>query len=206
MANSAFERVVGCLVCGQANRTPRHIDGAEIACCFQCGSDLQLGEDLHSRKKTVILLCIASLLFLIPGLFLPLLKISKFGHVYVTGVVRGCAELFASGNIFLGTIVLICSIILPLLKITCMVFLCLFSDKFPPGLKAHLYLFIEICGRWGTLDVLLLAILVATVKLGEIVQIMAGSGAIVFSIGVFLSLTASAAFTPRILWKNQVIS
>ncbi|MFZ2958244.1 MAG: paraquat-inducible protein A [Candidatus Ozemobacteraceae bacterium] len=203
MSKPEFERVVGCLVCGQANRTPQKINEAEIACCYRCGSDLQLGLDFHAKRTTIILLCFGALCFLIPGLFLPLLKISKFGHVYVTGVFRGCVELFASGNIFLGSIVLICSIILPFLKILCMVFLCLFSEKFPPGIRAHLYLFIEVCGRWGTLDVLLLAVLVAVVKLGEIVQIMAGSGAIVFSMGVLLSLAASATFTPRILWQDQ---
>jgi len=66
-----------------------------------------------------------------------------------------------------------------------------------------MYYFIEIAGRWGTLDVLLLAILIAVVKLGDIVQIVPGSGAIFFATGVFLSLAASASFSPRILWNSQ---
>ncbi len=203
MAEQSSQELQGCLVCGQVNAIPASVDKNCLATCFRCGSDLQLFLDAQHLKNRARVFCLASLAFLVPGLFLPLLKIQRFGFTHVTGVIRGCIDLFSTGNPSLGTILLVCSIILPLTKICCILFLCSAGTRILPSMRAHMYYFIEIAGRWGTLDVLLLAILIAVVKLGDIVQIVPGSGAIFFATGVFLSLAASASFSPRILWNSQ---
>ena len=56
---------------------------------------------------------------------------------------------------------------------------------------------LEHVGRWGMLDVLLVAGLVAIVKLGDLVRIEPGPGAAIFAIMVCCSLLASAFFDPR---------
>ena len=69
--------------------------------------------------------------------------------------------------------------------------------------RALTYHLIEWTGRWGMLDVLLVAVLVALVKLGDLMQISAGPGATAFATVVILSLLASACFDPHSLWSSD---
>jgi paraquat-inducible protein A len=59
---------------------------------------------------------------------------------------------------------------------------------------------VEFLGRWSMLDVMLVAILVAFVKLGDLVNIQPGNGLIAFSALVLCSLLASFAFNPKLMW------
>jgi paraquat-inducible protein A len=68
--------------------------------------------------------------------------------------------------------------------------------------RAITYQLVEFTGRWGMLDVLLVAILVATLKLGDLVDVAAGSAAFMFTGCVLLSLIATATFNPRALWPS----
>jgi paraquat-inducible protein A len=68
--------------------------------------------------------------------------------------------------------------------------------------RALLYRLVERLGRWGMLDVLLVAVLIAFVKLGDLVSIQAGRGLSAFTVLVLLSLLASLAFNPAMLWEN----
>jgi paraquat-inducible protein A len=52
------------------------------------------------------------------------------------------------------------------------------------------------------LDVFLLAILVALVKLGQIATILPGPGLIAFTAVVVLTMFASASFDPRTIWDR----
>jgi paraquat-inducible protein A len=51
------------------------------------------------------------------------------------------------------------------------------------------------------LDVLLVAILVAALKLGDAMEVTPGPGALAFALCVILSLLAAASFDPRRVWE-----
>jgi paraquat-inducible protein A len=53
------------------------------------------------------------------------------------------------------------------------------------------------------LDVFLLAVLVALVKLGQIATILPGPGLIAFTAVVVLTLFASASFDSRLIWEQR---
>jgi paraquat-inducible protein A len=52
------------------------------------------------------------------------------------------------------------------------------------------------------LDVLAVAVLVAAVKLGDMVELTPGPAAIAFAAVVILSLLAAASFDPHVLWGS----
>ena len=52
------------------------------------------------------------------------------------------------------------------------------------------------------LDVLLVALLVALLKLGQVVELHAGPAALAFTGCVLLNLLASASFDPHTLWRQ----
>ena len=70
-----------------------------------------------------------------------------------------------------------------------------------PHLAARTWRLVEATGRWGMLDVLLVAVLVATLKLGDVTELRTGPGTLAFTCCVLLNLAASASFHPHSLWR-----
>ena len=68
-------------------------------------------------------------------------------------------------------------------------------------LRTRVHRFIEVIGPWAMLDVFLLAILVALLRLGSIATVTAGPGLVAFVAVVVFTLLASASFEPRLIWE-----
>jgi len=69
--------------------------------------------------------------------------------------------------------------------------------------RTQLYKLIDAIGPWAMLDVFLLAVLVALVKLNTWATILPGPGLIAFTAVVVLTMLASAAFDPKLLWERR---
>jgi paraquat-inducible protein A len=69
--------------------------------------------------------------------------------------------------------------------------------------RTQLYKFIDAIGPWAMLDVFLLAVLVALVKLSTWAKILPGPGLLAFSAVVVLTMLASASFDPRSIWERR---
>lgn len=111
-------------------------------------------------------------------------------------------HLFASGSLGTGMIILLCSLVLPLAKLSGL--LIISSPRFLHHQhRASTFRIIEFSGRWGMMDVMLVAVLVAVVKLGDTVTMHTGPGLSVFCLCVVLSLLASAQFDPRVIWNTH---
>ena len=132
-----------------------------------------------------------------------MIRIEKFGHHSEASILEGCATLLGSGHVVVGVIVLLCSIILPLGKLAALLTLSVGGVHLRSEHRALTYRVIEWTGRWGMLDVLLVAILVAAIKIGDLVAVTAGPAALAFTCCVVLSLLATAAFDPHSLWQSQ---
>lgn len=137
-------------------------------------------------------------------MWLPFLRIEQLGQAYASSLVGGVRTLFAEGHLFVGAIVLLFSIVLPVVKLSALLVLSQRRWRLADRQRAVVYRMVEHLGRWGMLDVLLVAVMVAFVKLGGLVQFTAGAGLVVFSAFVLLSLCASAAFDPFSLWDEGV--
>jgi paraquat-inducible protein A len=118
----------------------------------------------------------------------------------------GVVSLADSNQWFVALIVLLASIVIPVVKLTGLLFLVV-SVRFRLGRRlrdrTRFYRFIDAVGPWAMLDVFLLAVLVALVKLGSIATILPGPGLIAFSAVVVLTMLASASFDPRMIWQAR---
>jgi paraquat-inducible protein A len=135
---------------------------------------------------------------------LPVLQITKLGHAHDSTIWSGVVQMFADGHYLIATIVFLCSIVIPLGKILGIFTLCApaLRGRLSPRHQALTYQTIDFLGRWGMIDVLLVAILVAAVKLGDWVNVAAGPGIIAFAAVVVLSLLSSITFDPRAIWDS----
>jgi paraquat-inducible protein A len=146
---------------------------------------------------------LAALILFVPANIFPILSMSKFGYKSESTIWGGVVELWKSGTQGIAILVLLCSIVIPLAKILGLFYICATWKKQPPYRNTFLLRFIEIIGRWSMLDVFLVAILVALIKLGSIATVKPELGIVAFGCVVVLTMVASANFDSRILWQQR---
>jgi paraquat-inducible protein A len=69
--------------------------------------------------------------------------------------------------------------------------------------RTQLYKFIDAIGPWAMLDVFLLAVLIALVKLNTWAKVLPGPGLVAFTAMVVLTMFASAAFDAKLIWQRR---
>jgi len=185
-----------CLRCGLTQKLTAPARGYVARCC-SCYADLA-----HRRSRGAISLssaCAAAALILFPAaISLPVIELSKLGHTRPVTVWSGAVDLILGGQPAVGVLVFLCSVVVPVLKMVGILAL----DLGPPwrrmGARRVAHKAIDWIGRWSMLDILLIAILVAAIKIGNWATIHVGPGAAVFAALVVLSMLASALFRPSV--------
>ncbi len=190
-----------CPHCGLIQKVPL-IGPGRRACCFRCDGGLGTGPRRWISNSRTAAIATAALVLFPLAVTLPMIRIEKFGHTHESGLIEGVTVLLSRGELVVGLVVLTCSVILPVLKLVAM--LVLSTGRFLRlRHRALTYRLVEWAGRWGMLDVLLVAILVAVLKLGDMVEVSVGPGLLAFTSCVGLSLVAAALFDPHSLWEPQ---
>ena len=165
------------------------------------------GETFAITPRGINALCaafaIAALLIYPLGISLPVTQLERLGHMNETSIWAGSISLMTHGHLFLGIVVVFCSVVIPLVKLLGLLLLCMPPASFERKHQAMLYHLVELAGRWGMIDVLLVALIIAAVKLGDMVEVTPGPGVVAFGLCVLLSLLASAGFNPHAIWKKQ---
>ena len=190
-----------CPRCGLVCEVPRIPLGA-IARCPRCRATVL--RDRHPRRLSRAAAFALAALILYPlAMSLPIMEIERMGHTRSATILSGVIELAAEGDWFVAGVVLVCSVVAPLGKIGAILVLCLGGAMLPRQHKAMTYHVVDWLGRWGMLDVLLVALLVAAVKLGSWVAVHPGPGAAAFALVVIFSLLSAAAFDPEAIWTDR---
>ena len=140
-----------------------------------------------SKKQIILMvLLIVAASLLIAGFMTPMMTITKlvfFSDSF--SLLRGIYELFQSGHYFLFILVGGFSVVLPILKILLLfrVITCGAIESEKVNKLVHL---MHEYGRWAMLDVMVVAILLVTVKLGAIASIEIHAGLYFFGLAVLL--------------------
>jgi paraquat-inducible protein A len=191
-----------CPCCGLAQTLP-NIPPRMKAECSRCGTALHRpGASLRSNNRTAAVALAALVLYPI-AITQPILQVQSLGHRTESSILDGTVKLLANGQLVVGVIILLCSVVIPLTKLISLLVLSLGGLGLRKHHRAWTYRLIEWTGRWGMLDVLLVAILVAVLKLGDTMVVTPGPAAAAFTMCVVLSLLATACFDPHSLWEND---
>lgn len=143
-------------------------------------------QDAPSKEIFMLrwLLLVASILLII-GLFSPMMTLTKlFFSQHSFSVMGGIGQLFSDGQILIGIVIALFSVILPLIKIG-FLFLSLSEPQQSPAHQRHLQMMHDY-GRWAMLDVMVVAVIIVTVKLGAIASIQVHHGLYTFGAAVLL--------------------
>lgn len=139
---------------------------------------------------------------LLVGLFLPMLTITQF--VVISNdfsVISGITELWKAGQYVLFVVIGCFSVLIPIAKIT-LLFKLLQRDDRPHPIKMKLLRLMHDYGRWAMLDVMVVAMLIVTVKMGAIASIQIHPGLYVFGAAVLLIMLTTQS-TVRLLESQQ---
>jgi paraquat-inducible protein A len=204
MAEPASESMVSCDTCGLVQAV-EPLSRGMVAECVRCGSFITARRSSASLHVTAAL-SLAALILYVPANIYPMMKMYLHGAYSESTVWDGIKLLMDHDQWAVAVIVFMASMVIPLFKLAG-----LFSLVVTSGMgwgrrlrsRSHLYKFIDVIGPWAMLDVFLLAVLVAVVKLEGWAQILPGPGLLAFTAMVVLTMLASAAFDPKLIWERR---
>jgi paraquat-inducible protein A len=194
--------IVVCETCGLMQQVEKLEPGVRAECC-RCTSII-VSRKINSLGRTAAF-SLAALILYIPANIYPILRMNYYGAYSENTVWEGCVNLFKDDQWFVAGIVFLASIVIPFFKLLGLFFLVITTKlRSARGRQQRtwIYKIIAVIGPWAMLDVFLLSILVALVKLQQIATVLPGRGLLAFTGVVLLTILASASFDPKLIWEE----
>ena len=169
--------------------------------CVRCASRL------HRRKpdsvvRTWALLLAAAVLY-VPANVLPILTLIRLGRGAPSTILGGVGELARAGMWPLALLVFFASILVPVMKLVSLTIMLAATQRgwnWQLRQRTQLYRLIEFIGRWSMIDVFMISILTALVRMERVASVYPGPGVLAFCSVVICTMLASASFDPRLMW------
>ncbi len=200
----AADSILSCDTCGLVQAVPPLAPGS-AAECIRCGSFVAARSSTGSLEVTAAL-SLAALVLYVPANIYPILKMYLHGTYSESTVWDGIVKLMEHNEWAVAVVVFLASMVVPLIKLAGL-FSLVVTSRMGWGRRlrsrTQLYKFIDAIGPWAMLDVFLLAILVSLVQLAGWAKVLPGPGLIAFTAMVVLTMLASAAFDPRLIWERR---
>ncbi|NBF03667.1 paraquat-inducible protein A [Pseudomonas sp. Fl5BN2] len=194
-----LDDLVACHECDFLMRKPTLAHG-EKAQCSRCGYELYAHR--HNVVERSLALVIAALLLYVPANFLPIMQLNLLGQSSEDTVWSGVQSLFDTGMESVALVVFLCSMGIPLLKLICQL-LVLLSIRWDIGRSYGLLLYriYHHLRDWGMLEVYLMGVLVAIVKLADMASITVGLGLVCFISLLLVQVWLEVVMSPHQIWQ-----
>ena len=173
----------------------------EIARCTQCGAEID--RNAEARRNHLLPLTIASLImFLIANAF-PIVEMELQGLRSETTLIGAVLSLSMEGVSLVALLVLATTILFPFMQMLILFYL-LIPAPDPdnrPGFSLLIRL-MQMLRPWGMVEVFMLGVLVALIKLSNMATIIPGVALWAFCV-LTVMLTVVVSFNPRYLWQLE---
>ena len=190
-------QLIGCDACGLVNR------GHEGDGCERCATPLRFRKPQSFTRAWALLLTGAVLY--IPANLYPVLTVIRLGKGAPSTILGGVEELVEYRMWPLAALVFLASILVPVLKLLGLGFLLIMAQRRSASNlydRTRLYRLVEFIGRWSMIDVFMVAILTALVRMDRLASVTPGYGAVAFCGVVVLTMLSAIAFDPRLMWDR----
>lgn len=184
------------------------VDEARVdVTCPRCG------EHLHVRKPSSIAktwsYIISAFILYIPANVFPITDTRTLFDDQSDTIFSGVVYLWKAGSWPLALLVFFASITVPLAKLIVLTGLTISVQRGSlrkPAQRTRLFRIVEFIGRWSMLDIFAVAILTALVQLKSLAEVTAGPAVLAFGAVCVLTIMASHAFDPRLIWDPIDVS
>ena len=192
--------LVACHDCDLVHRLPTQVPGTML--CRRCGAVLCRRKP-NSVERALALTLTALVLFALSNSF-PFLAMQSGGFVQETTLLTGVHELWGQELYGLATLVLFTCVLVPLIQMLGLlcILLPLRLGRRPMRGAAHLLRLVQEIAPWGMMEVFMIGILVALVKLGHMATIVPGISVFSFAALIFAMAAAFASLDPPLLWRS----
>jgi paraquat-inducible protein A len=192
--------LLACPDCDLVQRLP-DLEPGGSARCPRCDLELWRRRD-DSRHRTLPLTLAAAVLYLIANTF-PMLGLAVVGREASTTVLGGAEQLWRDGREIVAGLVLFTAVIAPALQIGFMLAILLGACRErAPGWVGTLLRYHPITRTWSMIEVMMLGVLVALIKIAELATVIPGVAMYALGALVFLLAAIQASFDPRQVWER----
>ena len=174
----------------------------QAAHCPRCGHILlKLRKD--SLNRSLAFAATGIFLFILSNMY-PFISLSALGIYQDSTLFSASVALYQEDLPLLALIVFLTTILFPLLSLTGMIVVlaAVKMNRVNRGFIAPLFRFLMSTDAWGMLEVFMLAVLVAVVKLGDIAVIIMGPSMYAFTTLIIVMTMMSLSLDPEDVWKR----
>lgn len=170
------------------------------ALCPRCGA-LLYRHSRHSLEHTLALACACLVLLVVANTF-PVVGLNIQGQRIDTTVIGAALQLWREDMLAVAILVLVTTTLTPLLEMAAVIWLVLplMLGRRPPAF-ARVFRVLQAAHPWAMVEVFLLGILVALVKLSHLAEVLPGPAMWCFGALMLLLTAVSAIIEPRDLWR-----
>ena len=192
--------VVACHDCDLLNRLPDETTSTLL--CTRCGAVLRRHRP-DSIDRSLALTLSALVLFIV-ALSFPFLAMKSGGFGQETKLLTGIVELWRQKLYGLASLVLLTCVLIPLGQMAGLLYLLVPVKLNRPSLRYSIRVLrlIKHVAPWGMLEIFMLGILVALVKLAKMATIVPGISVFAFGLLVLVMAAAISALDPPLLWER----
>lgn len=171
------------------------------AACARCGAVLARG--VRDPIERPLALTIAALLVLVIANTAPLMRLSAVGRQSATTILGGTMQMWAQGEPITALIVAFCAVVAPAGWLLCLLAVLLAVRRPPaPRWVGTLLRLAEHLRPWGMLEVMMLGILVALIKIAELATVSAGVGMVAVFVLMLLIPAIVSSLDEHALWAR----
>lgn len=198
-AEQASQRM---LVCHDCDLLIPGCDIAEgrVAKCPRCKAVL-----FRHKKNSVnrtLAYSISGLMLYLPANLLPLLSFEAMGGHTINAMYKGVKVLWSQGYWWMAFLVFLCSMLMPLIELLILFFIALnLKLRRRSKLLAPFAKLAHLISQWGMLDVYLLGILVAIIKMGDIGDILVGPALWAYVALMGCSIATAVSYDEHEVWQ-----
>ncbi|MBK4716297.1 MULTISPECIES: membrane integrity-associated transporter subunit PqiA [Tenebrionibacter/Tenebrionicola group] len=163
----------------------------------------------HNSLQWTLALLLTSIILYLPANLLPVMITDLLGDKMPSTILAGVVLLWSEGSYPVAMVIFIASIMVPTLKMVAIGWLCLDAKGYGrrDSERMHkIYEVVEFVGRWSMIDVFVIAVLSALVRMGALMNIYPAMGALMFALVVIVTMLAAMMFDPRLSWDRAAQS
>lgn len=196
-----IKNLIACHECDLLHHVPAHEGTRSVSRCRRCNAALHRGVE-NSIDRTLALTLAGVVLFVVANSF-PFLAFKLQGQETQTTLISGVVDLYHQGKWEISILVLLTTIVVPMIQLLIKVYVFL-PLKFNrvPWKMATVFRFTQVLQPWSMMEVFLIGILVAIVKLVGMAQIIPGLALWSFALLIVTLAAAAANQDSRVVWDR----
>lgn len=195
-----MSHTLACHECDQLLQL-QNLSKGEQACCPRCGASLMKYRPAMVDK--VFAYSLAGLIFYVPANYLPVMTFEMLGLASTNTMLQGVIQLYHSGYLWMAFLVVLCSVVMPLVNLFLLFTISvLLKMKACVSVIRRFLVWQHHIEEWAMLEVYMLGILVAYIKMSGMGNIVIGLGMYCFVGMLLATILASIRFDTELAFEK----